>query len=707
MPTFRVFDIDAIPTTQDLLNEFLVNVVCTSNGLTDIAIGSKLWTIGYALARQHASIYYTLHFYRKQSFVLTATGRYLDLHGQEAGVLRHQANPAGGEATFYRVSPAPMDILIPAGTTISTPIISSDVQPIRFRTQSDAVVKVGTTSIAAIIECTQSGLIGNLPSGAITRIETVLSGAQAVSTTSTSGGLEIETDDSYRLRIMTAWAARETGTTAAIRNAILSIQGIRNVMIVDPARLRVKQSYTVTASISGKPQVLLETQGLAASKYDIWLTLDYDEETVLTLTIEQVDDKGSIIAKETVPFIDSGWDLINKINNWTQSSVLYLNSLKLDDNPYDDPNKQATDNEIVSVKTISPETRFEKVFVNIQDKPSSDEKRLIVSTYAQYRHNEILGQTEVSPLVEVFSPLGTYENMVNKINNESKLIQMELLEVKTATQLVNPVPYQGAENNVFLDFIPVVEILSPVDARIRIIDDGSDSQSEKAIVGVGDISAPINVTYKYRASVVTVLPDLTENRISFGGKTPEDVITALSPDGSEIIAASVIFSPGTINDIDYAYCSEVPQRFARTQMKSYYELIRGRIDVTVIPYTLTEIPSATLLAQVVAAVERVRPAGVEVNIIWPETIFVDFEVMVEISTGSINSPSDFYDIITNNITNYINSLDMGEPAYTERIIAAANPNVSGLKVTHLLNPTVDIIVPSGTFLRAGKITFAN
>lgn len=703
MPTFRVFEVDAIPTTEDLLNEFMVNVVCTANGITDIAVGSKLWTIGYALARQHASIYYTLYFYRKQSFVLTATGKYLDLHGLEVGVIRHKANPAGGEATFYRLSPAPMDILIPKGTLITTPIVSSEIQPIKFRTTVDVIMAMGTTSATATIVCTQPGVAGNLPSGAITRIETVLSGAQAVSTTSTSGGLEIETDDNYRLRIMTAWAARETGTSAAIRNAVLSVQGIRNAIIVDPARYRSKQDFVINAATSGQQQVLLETTGYLAAKYDIWLTLEYNDTTALTLTIEQIDNVGNIVAKETVPFISSGWDLINKINSWTQSATLRLNSLVLENEIY----KGATDNEVVEIISLAPETRDEKIFVHIQDKPSGVGKRIVVSTYAQYRHNEILGQTEVSPLAEVFDDIGTYEHMVSRINEQSRLINMRLLDEKIVTELKTPTPYEGNTNSITLDYVPVLEILEPQNENISIIDSGQDSQSEHALIAVGTIAAPFNITYKYRANIIRVAEDGGKTRVAFGEKTPENIITALSPDGSDLLVASVITTPGEVNDVEYAYCSEAPRPFPRTLMRSYYELVRGKVDVTVIPYTLTEQPREDLLEQVVAKIERVRPAGVEVNVIWPTAVFIDAEVTVEVVAGTTNTPADFYDTIRANITDYINSLEMGEPAYRDKIIAAANPNIAGLKVARVLKPVADIPVAKSAFLRAGNIIFTN
>jgi len=705
VPTYRVFDTSVIPTTEDLLNEYLVNMVATAQGVTDISIGSKMWAMGYTIARQHASIYYTLHFYRKQSFVITATGKYLDLHGIEVGVLRHQATYATGEVLFYRDSPATIDILIPAGTVVTSPIVSSNALPLKYSTVEDIILSAGDVEIRVYARCLTAGSIGNIPAGTINRLESNLPGAQRVSGGTMSGGLEIEDDDSYRERILTAWAARETGTTAAIRNAILSVPGIRNVMIIDPARTRVGQFITIYSSVTNKDQLTLETLSPLESKYDITASLLY-EDTGLTLSLKQINEKGDIVAEELVQYITNGWDLLDKINSWSQSGTLFLNQLFLDDNPYDDPIKQSTDNEIVAVRTITP-LGGARVSLIIEDVPVIDpdtnetissKKRLTISTETRYRHNQIFGQTEMSPLTEIFDGLTSYGNMVEVVNaagTGSKLIKMSLLDIKQAVQTLNPEPYVAGQNIVRASFTPVLKIISPIHEDIQILDAAS------GIISVGQISAPFELEYDYRAKIV----DSDGIETEFGNVMPENVVLTLQTDGSEIVAAAPVFTPDIVSNTGLSFCEEAPATFNETKLQSIYKMIRGRVDVTVVPYSLTETPDPMLIRSVIAACEKVRAAGVEVNIIYPNTRLVDISVTVEVVSGIDYQPSQFYDIIKTNITNYINGLQMGEPAYLDKIRAVCNPNIKGLKVARVISPVADISVAATAFLRVRNIFF--
>lgn len=685
MPTFKIFDVDALPSTQDLLSESLVNIVAATPTLTDIAIGSKLWSICYASARQKASIYYTLHFYKKQSYVITATGKYLDLHGLEVGVFRQKAISARGIATFSRTSASPYKILIPSGTVIATPRLSSDIEPSKFVTVDDVYIDVGGTSVNVNIVAAIAGVDGNLPAGAISSIESQIAGVQYVVTTSTSGGQEIESDAAFRERILTAWAGRMTGTAAAIRDAVLSVQGIRNVMIVDPARNRVKQHYTIK-STDDKRMILLETKTPLEAGKDIYVELAY-KETGLTLSLKQQDENGNQIYSEEATKLTDGVSLLTSVNYWSQSATLQILSLILDDNPYDDPSPIATDNEVVYVRTISEEVSNHLVTLIISDAPSGNNKRLVISTYREFRHNEILGQTEVTPLVEVIEGFETYDGMCNMVNAQSKIIQMTLLDVKTANEELMPTWNQAYNTNtVQTTFKPILEIVSPTDSDIVIL-----NQTDGVIdVGSGAAASPIGFVYKYQTD--------------FGTRLVEDRILNLERDGSSLVYASPIATYSDASEEPVYYLDTTPSVFPSVLMTPEFELVRGRVDVIPIPYALPI--SDEVLKNVVAEVEKVKAAGVEVFVKTPSVQFLDVTAKIEVeTTDSSIYPSQFYDLIRTNITDYINQLDMGETVYVEKIIAAANPDVKGLKVAHVVTPTDDVTPAALTFLRAGTIDF--
>jgi hypothetical protein len=405
------------------------------------------------------------------------------------------------------------------------------------------------------------------------------------------------------------------------------------------------------------------------------------------LTIEQKDDVGKTLKSERATQITDGTDLITKVNYWTKSATVRITSISLDENPYDDPAPIATDNEVLSIQTISPEVSQEPVCIIKPDPSGGNGKRLVVSTYRQFKHNDILGQTEATPYIEVYDGLGTYQEIRDRINAQSKIIQAVLLDIKTAHESLQPVWNQTYQSNVVqTKFKPLVEILAPIDPDISIVD------AAAGLIKVGSSAANSQVDFQYRYGT------------DFGSRVPENAIFNLQADGSDFLYASVILAPSTTYEEEISLMTDIPKPFAKTKMKSEYEIIRGRVDIVPIPYALPI--GDDVLAAVVAAIEKVKPVGVEVFITAPDVQYIDINVLVEVVAASGYSPTQFYDTVRTNITNYINALNMGETAYVERIIAAANPTLKGLKVTHVRAPTEDITPSPLSFLRAGVITFA-
>lgn len=686
MPTFRVFDVDALPTTQDLLSEALVNIVASTPELTDIAIGSKLWSMSYAIARQQASIYYTLYFYKKQAYILTASGKYLDIKGVELGVFRQKAISARGEATFSRTSVSTYKILIPSGTVVTTPVVSSDVEVTKFVTVEDVYLEAGELSVTVVVAAAVAGEAGNLPAGAISRLEAPIAGIQYVTATSTSGGIELEDDESFRERLLVAWEARMSGTANALKSAVLAVQGIRSVIIIDPAKNRVQQHYTIS-SVDGHELVSLETQTPVTAKYDISVELSYLE-SGLSLNMERLDTKGNLVDSELVTGIADGVDLLQKVNYWSQSVILQIKDLAIDDNPYDDLNPLATDNHVLYVRSTSIDVSKQIISLLIHDSPSGQGKRLVVSTTMQFKHNSILGQTELTPLVEVIEPFTTYEALVAKVNAESQIVQMTLLDKKIATEKLTPSWNATYNKNVVqTTFKPIIEILTPAndpDVVILNADEGIVS------VGSGAVSTEVDFSYRYQTP--------------FGSYEVGDVSVNLDKDGSHFVYARALTEPDANTETSISHLSEIPAVFPKTKMISEYEYVDGRIDIIPVPYAL---PIATdVLEEVTTACEKMKAAGIEVYITTPDVEFLDVSVVVDIETeGGAVDATQFYNVIKANITNYINGLDMGETAYRDRIIAAANPEITGLKVAHIVTPLNDVTPAPLTFIKAGLIKF--
>jgi hypothetical protein len=302
-----------VPPVSEVVADQLINYVNTvkDGNITDVDVGSKMWTFIYTSGRQKVDLYYKLYQFKKQSFVLYATGKHLDLHGQERGVFRLQPNSAEGIATFYRELPAPVELRIPQGLEVTTTADSSDEEVITFVTTGSGIIAPNQLSTEVSIKCTISGESGNLAAGSLNRMPSPPSGVHRVVTTSTTGGTKQETDEDYRARIIVALESLGKGTIAAITNAIMAVQGIRTVSITDPTQiiaaaeyylendLAVKCSYlrTLNATIAVDQVTLYITTGseLGTKRLKVWNKDSHDVQ--VTEDFNNLNDFSELISK--------------------------------------------------------------------------------------------------------------------------------------------------------------------------------------------------------------------------------------------------------------------------------------------------------------------------------------------------------------------------------------------------------------------------
>ena len=156
-----------------------------------------------------------------------ATGQSLDYIAALVGYKRVPARRATGTVVFSRTTPAPNDIIIPAGTRVATPDRS-----VVFQTTEAVVLKAGQTQIEAPIEAVVPGSCGNVSANTITRIVNPISGIESVNNPEpTSGGRDIESDEEFRYRIKTTIQSLGKATLDAIAARVKSVEGVRAVKI--------------------------------------------------------------------------------------------------------------------------------------------------------------------------------------------------------------------------------------------------------------------------------------------------------------------------------------------------------------------------------------------------------------------------------------------------------------------------------------------
>lgn len=188
-----------------------------------------LETIAYEIVQLRNAIDYT----GKQNLLAYASGQYLEHLGALLAVSRKQAEYALTTIRFTLSAAQSSVVSIPVGTRAT-----SD-NKIVFATTQLAIINPGDTVVDVKAQCQTAGTIGNdVVIGAINKlVDLVPYVASASNITITSGGADIEDDDSLRERIH---AAPEKFTNAGSRGAYEfwakeANNGIADVTVISPS----------------------------------------------------------------------------------------------------------------------------------------------------------------------------------------------------------------------------------------------------------------------------------------------------------------------------------------------------------------------------------------------------------------------------------------------------------------------------------------
>lgn len=149
---------------------------------------------------------------RRQSFPQTATGQWLDAHGEARGVARKEAQKATGTLRFTRYIPISFDIVVPAGTVCCT----SGSSPLEYETIRDGVLAAGEVNVEIPARALLGGAEGNVSSGKVNTMVSAPTGVNYVTNpTAFSGGRGAEDDEEYRARVLSAYSYMANGSNAA------------------------------------------------------------------------------------------------------------------------------------------------------------------------------------------------------------------------------------------------------------------------------------------------------------------------------------------------------------------------------------------------------------------------------------------------------------------------------------------------------------
>ena len=135
----------------------------------------------------------------KQDLLKYSYGAYLDNLAAMKGIAREQAKPSGAMIRFTLSGIRPSTVEIPEGTRVTN-------GEVYFQTESHAEIPSGESSVDVAAECMTSGVVGNnLEVGEINiLVDPVPYVAKVANTEPTTGGADIEDDDTLKDRIYIA-----------------------------------------------------------------------------------------------------------------------------------------------------------------------------------------------------------------------------------------------------------------------------------------------------------------------------------------------------------------------------------------------------------------------------------------------------------------------------------------------------------------------
>lgn len=183
---------------------------------------------------------------RKQAFPQTAEGENLDKHAAQRGIKRRNAERAQGVLTFYRSSALAYDVTIPKGTVCAT---SGDFSQ-EYETIESGILKAGELLVSMAAQAVEGGINGNAAAETIDTLVTPPIGIEKVKNEiAFSGGVEEESDDFLRRRLLEAYSVLSNGTNKEFyRRKALEVEGVYSAAAV----ARENGIGTVTVYVWGK-----------------------------------------------------------------------------------------------------------------------------------------------------------------------------------------------------------------------------------------------------------------------------------------------------------------------------------------------------------------------------------------------------------------------------------------------------------------------
>ena len=195
-----------IPTTQETFDQLLANIEARINQTSPLLARAFNRVVSAAVSLVVTGLYKFGAERARQSLALTATGEDLDNIGADKGVVSKKAAAAVITADITGTNGVPIP---------STASFTAASNGLRYFMDAGSVIAGGVAPLS--LTCERTGAVGNLSNGETLSIGAQISGAASTATVTgtTTTGADVEEEETYRARVLTAQRVTTGGGNAA------------------------------------------------------------------------------------------------------------------------------------------------------------------------------------------------------------------------------------------------------------------------------------------------------------------------------------------------------------------------------------------------------------------------------------------------------------------------------------------------------------
>jgi uncharacterized phage protein gp47/JayE len=448
----------AIRTVEEIIQS-MVDFITTYNSSENKNIDTRQGTVLKdvvmdAPSQELETTYLDIDYTAKMASPTNAselTSEDLDLLGTNVGLPRKTATYSTGFCDFITsgttANPPTSDIIIGAGTVVKAPATPNS-QEIQFVTTVTNRIYVSNLAnyqfidtdgkvrykITIPIKSITPGSAGNVSSFTITQLTTPIIGILKIKNTDpTTGGTDLESNESYGARIIEKQSGNNVGTVSGIKSLILEDPRVTNVAVVlpkDPLMIRDPYGGAVDVYILGQDLQPVEDKiTFVSGSTGSTITLTKLPAMSLTSVDGTVGTSGySFNIGTEVEFVKDTTILKDSVRE--ASKIRFLTST------VPDPGS------VVTVELV-----YDKLIKDLQDLIDSDENHIVSSDILIRRSYETLVDIEMN--ISIFSgfiPLDVATavntelvNTINAYNLNDDLNTSDIIAMADGTDGVNSV----------------------------------------------------------------------------------------------------------------------------------------------------------------------------------------------------------------------------------------------------------------------------